>query len=183
VICGRRPPGLRVEFLLRAHHQSCAVAALCPRDEQRTATEHMGRGNLHDAGSRRTCAAGDCLCRLFGRCVGDRAPGAGAKAPRACASPSGRGRTRARARGSRARQKLTFHRNCHLSSHADRVCSVKKPSRREFAHIRVLCPGDMPCVWALFDASRGRYKPIQTVNLHLRVPVGSIQRGNLVHAN
>jgi amino-acid N-acetyltransferase len=40
----------------------------------------MGRGNVHAARSRRTCAPGDCLCRLCGRRLGDRAQGTGAKA-------------------------------------------------------------------------------------------------------
>jgi amino-acid N-acetyltransferase len=81
-ICRRGPRCLRVECLMRAHHQ-------------RTATDHMGRGNVHAAGSRRAGRAGDCLCRLSGRRVGDRPQGAWAKAPRARASGGGRGRTRA----------------------------------------------------------------------------------------
>ena len=31
---------------MRAHHQSCPVAAPRPRDERRTATDHMGRGTF-----------------------------------------------------------------------------------------------------------------------------------------
>jgi amino-acid N-acetyltransferase len=35
-----------------------------------TATDHVGRGNTHAPGSRRTCAAGDCRRRLSGRRLG-----------------------------------------------------------------------------------------------------------------
>ena len=45
---------------------------------------------------------------------------------------------------------------------------------REFAHIRARVWGDMPSVRALFDASRARGKPIQTVNLHLHAAVACI---------
>jgi amino-acid N-acetyltransferase len=38
-----------------------------------------GRGNFYAAGSCRTCATSDCLHRLCGRRVGDRAQGTGAK--------------------------------------------------------------------------------------------------------
>ncbi len=40
-----------------------------------------GRGNFYAARSGRTCATGDCLRRLCGRRVGDRAEGTGAKTP------------------------------------------------------------------------------------------------------
>ena len=46
MVCARWSEWLRVECLLRAHHQSCPVAVLCPRDERRTATDHMGRGTF-----------------------------------------------------------------------------------------------------------------------------------------
>jgi amino-acid N-acetyltransferase len=95
VICGRRPGCGRVQCLLRVHHQSCPVAVLCPRRTRRRATDHIGRGNLHAAGSRRTCAAGDCRCRISSRRVGSRAQRTGAKAPGARASRSGRGRASA----------------------------------------------------------------------------------------
>jgi amino-acid N-acetyltransferase len=120
VTCGRGADRRRVQCVLRAHHQSCPVTALCPRSTRLTATDHIGRGNLHDAGSRRTCAAGDCMRRLFGWGVGTRAQGTGAKAP--CArrtSPYGGERTSARARRSRARRKLTFRNIYVLSRRAD----------------------------------------------------------------
>jgi amino-acid N-acetyltransferase len=92
----RRSEHVRVQCLLRAHQQSCpVVAVLCPRRTRLATTDHIGRGNLHDAGSRRTCAAGDCLRRLSSRRVGTRAQRTGAKAPSARASQSGRRRTSA----------------------------------------------------------------------------------------
>ncbi len=89
VICGRRPQHVRVQCLLRARHQSRPVAVLCPCPARPAATGHIARGNLHDAGSRRNCAAGDCMRRLSSRSVGARTQRTGAKAPGALAGRRG----------------------------------------------------------------------------------------------
>jgi amino-acid N-acetyltransferase len=112
---------------------------LCPRRMRLTATDHIGRGNLHAAGSRRTCAAGDCLRCLSGRRVGTRAQRTSAKAPSARASQSGRGRTGSRARRSRAGRKLTFRDICDLSSHSDQGMRNAREIAHILARVRVIC--------------------------------------------
>jgi hypothetical protein len=159
---------MQVECLVRAHHKSCRVAVLRPRCTRPTATDHVGRGNTHAPGSRRTRAAGDCLRRLSGWRLGTRAQGTGAKAPSAPASRGGCRRTSARARRSRARRKLTFRNICDLSRRADQGMRFAVTLRTSFARVGVICQVCTHCsIRHLADTKR---------DLSLACAVGGITR-------
>lgn len=65
VVRGRWPPDARVEFFMRAHQQSCPVAVPCPRDQRRTATDHMGRGKAFMMQDLAAVAPSVIVCAAF----------------------------------------------------------------------------------------------------------------------